>query len=306
MDRFTDSMGQDIFGAFSAVQDTLRGLSVVLVIAELIIFALIYFTSSYTLMLIGRKAGETDDWMAYVPVAKDIYKLRFVNAPIWHVFFFGFTGTLLISLIELLMYTLFTSSFSIAFLVIGIILLIGYLVVSIYVTFKYYSRYYRSFGYHYMMAMIHFTPFVSIFKPGFNLYFAYCNSISFSKDGVMPCPSAAAPASVPGRAAGLGRISALNGTYKDAVFEINDMEEVAFGRENPECQIVFNQYDTDVSHKHCTVRFNARDCTYIVTDHSKNGTFTSEDHRLQLGVPVVLQAGTIIFLGSRKNMFRLG
>lgn len=103
-----------------------------------------------------------------------------------------------------------------------------------------------------------------------------------------------------------GYLYALNGMYQGASFELGDMEEISFGRENTDCQIVFDQFNTDISRKHCTVRFNAQDNTYIVTDYSRNGTFTSEDHRLQPSVPVALTIGTIIFLGNRENMFRLG
>ncbi len=311
MDILGSSFGQDIFNPFGALQGIVDTLTAPLIILEILLIALMYITACYTVMLIGRKAGETDDWMAFVPIANDIYRLRFVNAPKWHVFFFGLTGTLCIAIVEFLIYSAFRASFSVAFLIIGIIILLGYIIMWVYVKFQYMTRYYRGFGFHHMLALIYFTPFVAIFKTGFDLYFAFGNSVVYDKQAAVSAyrcsstPKCSAPQSYSSFPA-IGRISAINGMYKDAVFQIGDMEEISFGRENPDCQIVFDQFNTDVSRKHCAVRYNAKDGKYIVTDFSKNGTFTSEDHRLQPGVPVAFPSGTIICLGSRKNMFRLG
>lgn len=93
-------MEDGLLGVLPQVGSFLDGLAVPFMILDLIVVALLYFTLSYTLMLIGRKANQTDDWMAFVPIAPDIYRLRFVTAPKWHVFFFGFTGSLLIATIE--------------------------------------------------------------------------------------------------------------------------------------------------------------------------------------------------------------
>ena len=310
MGFFNDYTGQGLFGALSGIQSIIDKLMAPVVIFEVLLAVLLYFTLSYTLMLIGRKARQTDDWMAFVPIAKDIYRLRFVDAPKWHVFFFGFTGTLVISVVEWLMITIFKSSFSPAFLVLGIILLLAYASASVYVTFQFLSRYYRRFGFHPMLAMVHFTPFINTFEVCFDLYFAYNRTVIFGQAEDEPLNNGRgfeqAPAQSAKAARRQGYISALNGKYHGANFEIADMEEIAFGRENPECQIIFDQFDTDVSRTHCSVRYNALENKYIVTDYSKNGTFTGEDHRLQPGVPVALPAGTIILLGSRKNMFRLG
>ena len=307
---FGNIFDQDILNPFGALQSIIDTISAPFIILEILLVALMYITACYTVMLIGRKTGETDDWMAYVPIANDIYRLRFVNAPKWHVFFFGFTGTLCIAAVELLLITAFKSTFSIAFLIFGIIILLGYIVMSVYVTFKYLTRYYRGFGFQHMLALVYFTPFVAIFTIGFDLYFAFSNFIVYNKQAAVSVQNGVSAPNDNGLNysvfPAIGQISALNGMYKDAVFQIHDMEEITFGRENPDCQIVFDQFNTDVSRKHCAVRFNAKDGRYIVTDYSKNGTFTSEDHRLQPGVPVALASGTIICLGSRMNMFRLG
>jgi hypothetical protein len=62
------------FGVFSMVILALLGL----------LFAVAaYVFPCYTLMTIGRKARQQDDWMAYVPFAQDIYRLRIVGAPMW-------------------------------------------------------------------------------------------------------------------------------------------------------------------------------------------------------------------------------
>lgn len=305
---YSDAYG--LLGTLRGVWGFIDSLTVPVILLELILIALVYFTLSYTLMLIGRKVGQTDDWMAYVPIAADIYRLRFVDAPKWHVFFFGFTGTLLIATVEWVMLLLCRSSLSTAFLILGLILLLAYAVVSIYVTFQYLTRYYKSFGFHPMLAMVHFTPFLCIFEAGFNLYFAYNHEVVFRKQTGTTWQNDSGFRNAPAQGASpvlrKGVIYGINGIYKDATFEVADMEDVLFGRENPDCQIIFDQFNTDVSRKQCSVRYNAKDKTYIVTDYSKNGTFTSEDHRLQPSVPVALPAGTIIFLGNRENMFRLG
>lgn len=291
-------MDFELFDKITALAGFLDSLSALFVILALLLIALLYFTFSYTLMLIGRKAGKAEDWMAYVPIAKDIYRLSFVGAPTWHVFFFGFTGTLLIVTAEFVMYKLFVASLSSAFLVMGTVLLLAYAAASVYVTFRFLSRYYSCFGFHPMLAMVHFTPILCFFEPAFELYFAYSREVDFHKGAQEKGCSAAALEQ--------GYIFGLSGKYQGATFEIGDMEEISFGREHPDCQIVFDQFDTDVSRLHCSVRFSGRDNKYIVSDHSMNGTLLGDGKRLQPGVPAALPAGSVILLGSRQNMFRLG
>ena len=62
--------------------------------------------------------------------------------------------------------------------------------------------------------------------------------------------------------------------------------------------------DSNVSRMHCTITFEPKDHTYIVTDHSTNGTFIGRE-RLEKGKSRIVPKGTFIIIGQSGNNFRL-
>ncbi|MBO5303936.1 MAG: FHA domain-containing protein [Lachnospiraceae bacterium] len=70
-----------------------------------------------------------------------------------------------------------------------------------------------------------------------------------------------------------------------------------------QCQITIN--DPFVSEKHCAVRFNMTIGCYEVYDASANGTYLQTGERLQSGVYTPVQRGSILWVGSKNQQFRL-
>ncbi|MBQ3109221.1 MAG: FHA domain-containing protein [Clostridia bacterium] len=296
-------------GAVAAIAGVSGIILTIVIILGVALLAVWYFFTGYLWQCIGRKAGLRNDWMPYVPVAYDIYRLRAVKAPIWHLFFFGFTGSLCVAIVSLLLGFITP--------ILSAIVAVAWAVLNLIVTFLFYRNYYKAFGFNPLMALIVFVPAFFAFAPVIDMLIAFKGDIRYGaakaavpsvdlggNTGAVP-PAAPIPAA-PVAGGASGQISALDGMYKGSVFTIADNEEVTFGRDSSECQIIFDQYSTDVSRKHCSVRYNAAAGSYTVIDYSKNGTFTLDGRRLQPNVHTTLSRGTIICIGSKKNTFRLG
>ncbi|MBQ4545897.1 MAG: FHA domain-containing protein [Oscillospiraceae bacterium] len=100
-------------------------------------------------------------------------------------------------------------------------------------------------------------------------------------------------------------LEGITGKYAGAEIPMFDGKEIVLGRDPNYCNIVFDQFSTSVSRCHCSISFSADENKYYVTDYSKNGTFTSDGKRLVPNVPIPLEKGTVIYIGSRKDTFRL-
>lgn len=100
--------------------------------------------------------------------------------------------------------------------------------------------------------------------------------------------------------------------YKGARFKLSGGESIVLGRDSTQCNLVFDQFNAEISNVHCRITYNdmsgytGGESGYTVTDYSKNGTFVDgSKQRLQSGVPVSLPKGTKIYLATEKNMFLL-
>lgn len=102
-----------------------------------------------------------------------------------------------------------------------------------------------------------------------------------------------------------GRIVGLNGMFKNISFNIDNNSEIIFGRDTQNCQIVFDQKSPLISRRHCSIRFIEATEQYAILDFSKFGTFTQDGRRLLSNSSITFTRGTIIYLGSIQNMFRL-
>lgn len=288
-------------GVFSIVVLSLLGL----------LFAVVaYVFPCYTLMTIGRKARRQSDWMAYVPFAQDVYRLRIVGAPLWQLCFFGSCGILAIILFDLIIVLI--NALVLNF--IAVLITFGWIVYRLFVNYSYYQKYYKGFGFNPMMALMLFLPALELVMFVIDVIIAYKTDIEWKKTSAPAVQNVQIPSPVVGQGqsqrpvqSGVsGSICALSGIYAGAVFQMRDGEELAFGRDPMRCQVIFDDKSPEVSKNHCSIRYQAANNKYIVTDYSKNGTFTEDNRRLQPNMPVAMPAGTVIFLGSRKNSFRLG
>lgn len=100
-------------------------------------------------------------------------------------------------------------------------------------------------------------------------------------------------------------IFGVSGFYRDADFPINSDEVIRIGRDPKNCNIIIEDDVAKVSRVHCAVQYNESNNSFIVTDLSKNGTFTKAS-KLKYNVPTVLPRGTEIQLADSTNIFRLG
>ncbi len=295
----------DLFYAIRTFRGVYVLLNVLLIILGLFLVVLGYIFFCNTLKHIGRKVKVKDDWMAYVPFAQDVYRLKIARKPMWQLCFFGSCGFVLITLVNLLFALIGSSSLQTIPVAsyISSILTFAWLLVRYYVNYMFCREFYEKFGFNPLLALIVFVPGMEIAMLILDIIIAYKNDIQWGSRPIIPPPDD--PNRII-RTRADGRITALSGTYAGAVFSMRDNETVNLGRDPMKCQIVFDDKNIEVSHMHCSIRYSAMGNSYIVTDYSKNGTWRDDNTRLHSNMPNSLPAGTVIYLGSRKNTFRLG
>ena len=95
-------------------------------------------------------------------------------------------------------------------------------------------------------------------------------------------------------------LTATKGQYEGSTIEFDG--SIVIGRDPACAELIID--DTNVSRMHCTITFNPNDKTYILTDHSTNGTFIGRE-RLEKGKSRIVSKGTFIIIGQSGNNFRL-
>lgn len=103
-----------------------------------------------------------------------------------------------------------------------------------------------------------------------------------------------------------GSIVCIKGMYEGGVFPIMKYEEIVIGKDPAQCHIIITENGDYVGQKHCSIRYNDVEKTFLVANYSSNGTFTLDDKRIEMGLPTVVPSGTEIYIGTRENIFRLG
>ena len=124
-------------------------------------------------------------------------------------------------------------------------------------------------------------------------------AVVFAAAGFMAAPGKCVPA-----AHISGVLTAMGGNCAGAEYPMADGETLVLGRDPSSCSIVLE--DSNISRQHCTVRYSAAEGKYYVTDLSRNGTFSEGGLRLQPHTETALMKGEKIFLGNKKDVFRLG
>lgn len=260
-----------------------------------------YFINGYALMCTGRKAKVSGDFMPFIPIACQIYQMKIARCPIWYIFFFGITPVTvgLGGLVSFLVFKL-TERWAIVSVLIFI-----YVVACMVFTFLYYQKFYEGFGFNPNAAWLKIIPPFWGVALVFGMLIAFSNSIRHGKYQPQAENGGARrnDTSVPQNK---GIVVGVAGAYTDAKFDLVDGAELIFGRSPQDANIVFDQTATDVSRKHCSVRYDGRARQYVVTDYSTTGTYLENGTRLESGQPKQVACGTVIYLGStRKNGFRL-
>ncbi len=102
----------------------------------------------------------------------------------------------------------------------------------------------------------------------------------------------------------LGRVRCIEGNANVPGYKFPQENKIIVGANPTRCQIVINGAP-HVSNIHCSIRYNAQKNTYIVKDHSSNGTFVN-GARLPKDQAMEYPAGTILSLADGSNKLRLG
>lgn len=100
-----------------------------------------------------------------------------------------------------------------------------------------------------------------------------------------------------------GCLECCAGIYQGALFEIEEGEELMIGRDETTAHIVIK--NPKISRKHCGIRFQSIDGTYLVTDYSFNGTFYKNGQRFEANRQTCCQPGTIVVIAQSGNEFLL-
>lgn len=100
-----------------------------------------------------------------------------------------------------------------------------------------------------------------------------------------------------------GCLECCAGIYQDALFEIEEGEELIIGRDETTAHIVIK--NPKISRKHCGIRFQSMDGVYLVTDYSSNGTFYKNGQRFESNSQTYCQPGTIVVIAQSGNEFLL-
>ncbi|MGN1318427.1 MAG: FHA domain-containing protein [Lachnospirales bacterium] len=324
---------EELFGISFDIFETAGSMlifnNVLAVILGIGLVVLAYVVASYALMFQGRKSGLTNDWFAYIPIARSIYKLDIVGEDRWKIIFIGgLAGVIKLILILILIFFIFATN-AVVSIIFELIVLV-YFGFSVYFNYLFNRKFYRLFNFNEHLALVNLAADISViylitavFGGFITVYFfigSVCiiSSLSAAYMGVFECITAfdnrcqivglsdqgynyQSQDIRPNR----GKIVCTAGMYKDAEFQVENDFEIIIGRDSYFSSIVITENSTSVSRKHCGIRYDSATGNYIVTDYSSNGTYTGDGQRLPRNVSQNLPAGTSIYLGDKVNRFKL-
>ena len=290
---------------------------------SIVFLALLYFVARHVLYTLGKKSGQENGWMAFVPVARAIYLCKLADMPI------GFivlqSKTIMILIFLLLWFTLLNASALITAIIV-VLYVIAFIVIRIMTHMKLQAR----FGFNIFGAFLPYPLELVI-----EALIAYSNFEDKKNRDVMTSvdgnelkkqvlsevkeiirnnsvnSGSSSGRAVQGGTVSLspdkyaGRIIGVSGKYVGVVFDIKNGEQFKFGRSADKSNIVFDSTDADISREHCIIRY--ANGAYQVTDVSTNGTYLEDGTAIGRGNTVNLSPGRVILLGKqKKNSFRLG
>lgn len=253
---------------------------------------------------IGKKVGQNVTWMAYVPIARNIQRMRIADMSMWKLMFVGSIPTVAISLAALFLVSFMFMAMNTTLGAFMLILLwLGYFALYIAFSYEYNVRIATKFGYDRAMAL--FMMFTS-FAPVFTYIIAFSSRV---QPGGYSAPAAPAPApgytSVAPASNRAAALEGMSGMYMGQKFTMKDGEKFVIGRDGTMCHIVISSNSEKVSRKHCSVKYIAAENCYEVTDYSLNGTILENGSYLPKETPTKVKRGTEILVGDKNNQFRL-
>lgn len=283
----------------------------ILFLLWVVLYLLPYVIEGYAIMCTGHKAKVDGDFMAFIPIARQLYQMKIADCPWWYIFFFGNWTFVAMGSLGLLLYLIYMLTDMIA--IIGVLTIVYFIANRVF-TFFYYQKFYRSFGFNPNMAWLNILPVLPIFRipligtvpTVFTYLIAFSNAIEH-KDYVSPLDVDTPPYNKKkSTSASTGVVVGIAGKYAGANFDVVDGSELIFGRDPQSANIIFDQTASDISRRHCSVKFDGKANQYIVTDYSSTGTYLEGSIQIEKGQPKTLAKGTVIYLGgSKQNGFRL-
>lgn len=281
------------------IAEAIQNFTMLFIFLFIVFFLVPYFINGYAIMCTGRKARVQNDFMAFIPIGRQLYQMKIAKCPWWYIFFFGHT-TITVGGVFAICLML---NAVIKKLAIISVLVIIYIIANLVFTFMYYRKFYESFGFNPNTAWVNIIPFSPIDNV-FAMLIAFSNSIEYRKYVQRPAdgPSRA----IGNSASNTGVIVGVAGAYVNAKFDVVDGQELTFGRNPDYANIVFDSTASDVSKQHCSIRFDGKANQYVITDYSSTGTYLENGTRIESGQPKQLARGTTIYLGASKRQgFRL-
>ena len=112
-----------------------------------------------------------------------------------------------------------------------------------------------------------------------------------------------APQPQPAAQAAMGQVMCIKGVAVGQGYSLPETSKVVVGKNRQYANLIISS--PHVSNVHCSIRYKAATNSYIVKDHSSNGTYV-DGVRLQKDVPLNFPAGTILQLADGSNEIKLG
>lgn len=101
----------------------------------------------------------------------------------------------------------------------------------------------------------------------------------------------------------MGQVVCIKGVAVGQGFSLPETAKIVVGKSRQNTNMLINS--PMVSNVHCSIRYKAATNTYIVKDHSTNGTYVN-GARIQKDVPMSFPAGTVLQLADGSNEIKLG
>ncbi len=262
-----------------------------------------YYLYCLTQHYIAKKLGNNDTWMAYVPFARNVQRMRMVNMPMWKLLFVGsaFTSAFSSLLIGLVAW-LFASMKPALGIAVGSILSLVYYVLFIIYTYEFQSKIAAKFGFQkapYALVQMFLKPVGIVLE----YMIALSDRFYVGKIGVGNNGNSGNNGNTTVDPSTIGLLG-ISGMYQGAKFTMKAGDQFVIGRDGTLANVIISSNGDKVSRRHCTVTFNAATCRYEVTDHSSNGTYHGNE-RLLKGQSTPIERGTTIVIGDKMNQFKL-
>ncbi|MCI5882701.1 MAG: FHA domain-containing protein [Eubacterium sp.] len=102
----------------------------------------------------------------------------------------------------------------------------------------------------------------------------------------------------------MGRVKCIKGSSNTKGYKFPQENKIIVGTNPSKCQLVFLNAP-HVSNIHCSIRYDAERNTYLIKDHSSNGTYVN-NVRLPKDQMMEYPSGTILTLADGSNQLQLG